>query len=537
MNIALPVLGGLGLFLYGMNLMGTGLEKTAGDRLKRLIEILTSNRLMGVIVGIVVTVLIQSSSATTIMVVGFVNAGIMGLSQAVGVIMGANIGTTITSQLIAFDLTGISPLVIAVGVAMWMISSNKRSKSVAEILIGFGILFTGMDMMTAGLAPLNESEAFRSLIINLDNPFIGVLVGLVLTTLVQSSSASIGLLQALGAQGLISLNMAIPVLYGDNIGTTTTTLISSIGANKTAKRAAWIHFIFNLTGTLIFMTILKKPVTRLSIMMSPDNVRRQIANAHTLFNIVNVIILFPFAGLFVKIVKRIIPGDEKLEGELAVNHLDPRIIETPSIALGHVINEVDRMGYKVADNLLLAGKAFKAADEKLLDEVFENEKIINKLEQDIIVYLVQLSNAPLSNEQHNEINTLINVVNDIERVGDHADNIAELTKEAMEDGVGFSGDAVEEFRIIFSKAHEVFDKALKAIKGADFDKAKEVLILEEEVDNLEKLYRNTHITRLSDQVCNPRSGVLFLDILSNLERVADHSYNIAMYVLDRGRKS
>ena len=269
MDIALPVLGGLGLFLYGMNLMGMGLQKAAGEKLKTLIEILTNNRIMGVIVGALVTMVIQSSSATTVMVIGFVNAGLMNLTQAVGVIMGANLGTTITAQLIAFNLTDFAPLAVAVGVGIWIATSKKRSKNLAEILIGFGILFIGMNMMSSGLKPLASSPVFKKIMISLTDPFLGILVGLGLTTIVQSSSASIGLLQALASQGLVGLNVAFPILFGDNIGTTTTALISSIGTNKTAKRAAVIHFLFNLIGTIIFMTILRVPVEAIVLKLSP----------------------------------------------------------------------------------------------------------------------------------------------------------------------------------------------------------------------------------------------------------------------------
>lgn len=300
MDIALPVLGGLGLFLYGMNLMGMGLQKAAGEKLKKLIEILTNNRLMGVLVGALVTMVIQSSSATTVMVIGFVNAGLMTLSQATGVIMGANIGTTITAQLIAFKLTDLAPLAVAIGVGVWIASSRKRAKNLAEIMIGFGILFIGMDMMGNGLKPLAGNPIFSNIMVSLEDPFLGILVGLGLTTIVQSSSASIGLLQALASQGLIGLDIAFPILFGDNIGTTTTALISSVGTNKTAKRAAVIHFLFNLMGTIIFMTLLRRPIENIVLKISPNDIQRQIANAHTLFNLINVAIQLPFARLLVK---------------------------------------------------------------------------------------------------------------------------------------------------------------------------------------------------------------------------------------------
>ena len=533
MDIALPVLGGLGLFLYGMNLMGTGLQKAAGEKLKKLIEILTNNRLMGVVVGALVTMVIQSSSATTVMVIGFVNAGLMTLYQAVGVIMGANIGTTITAQLIAFKLTDLAPLAVAIGVGAWIATSRKRAKNLAEIMIGFGILFIGMDMMGNGLKPLAGNPIFSNIMVSLKDPFLGILVGLGLTTILQSSSASIGLLQALASQGLIGLDIAFPILFGDNIGTTTTALISSVGTNKTAKRAAVIHFLFNLIGTIIFMTLLRKPIESIVLRVSPNDIQRQIANAHTLFNILNVAIQLPFARLLVKAAMKLVPGDVEEATEAGLKFLDLRIIETPSIALGQVTKEILRMGKIVEDNLVVAAKAFKNKDEKMTQEVFSQEKVINRLESDIVRYLVELSNAPLTDEQHTQVNILINVVNDIERVGDHADNIAELAQLGIDERLQFSEEAIEEFDNIFSKSLEVFKKTLEALRDVDFDKAREVLRLEEEIDSLEKEYRTAHIERLNKLLCQPNSGAIFLDLLSNLERVSDHSSNISLYVLDQ----
>ncbi|NLW39689.1 MAG: Na/Pi cotransporter family protein [Tissierellia bacterium] len=533
MDIALPVLGGLGLFLYGMNLMGTGLQKAAGERLKRLIEILTNNKLMGVIVGALVTMVIQSSSATTVMVIGFVNAGLMTLHQAVGVIFGANIGTTVTAQLIAFNLTDLAPLAVAAGVAIWLVASNKKTKNVAEILIGFGILFIGMDMMGGGLKPLADNPVFSNIMIRLEDPFLGILVGLGLTTLIQSSSASIGLLQALASQGLININIAFPILFGDNIGTTTTAMISSIGANKTAKRAAVLHFLFNLIGTIIFMTILRNPIEAIVLKISPNDIQRQIANAHTLFNLINVIIQLPFSNLLVKAAIKIVPGDVEEVDEVGLRFLDLRIMETPSIALGQVTKEVVRMGQIVADNLTTAAKGFVEKDEKSTQEVFSQEKIINRLESDIVQYLVELSDAPLTKAQHAQVNMLINVVNDIERVGDHADNIAELAQTAIEDDLEFSEEAIEEFNYISSRSLEIFNMALECLENNDLDKAREILKLEEEIDELEEKYRQTHIDRLNKHLCLPTSGAVFLDLLSNYERVSDHSSNIALYILDQ----
>lgn len=531
MEIAFGVLGGLGLFLYGMNLMGMSLEKAAGEKLKTLIEILTNNRLMGVLVGALVTMIIQSSSATTVMVVGFVNAGLMTLNQAVGVIMGANIGTTITSQLIAFKLTDIAPLAVAIGVALWITTSNKRVKNGAEILIGFGILFVGMDMMGASLAPLSKNETFKNIIVSLNDPFLGVLVGMGLTTIIQSSSASIGLLQALATQGLIDINIAFPILFGDNIGTTTTTLISSVGTNKTAKRAAILHFLFNLIGTILFMTVLRIPVQKLVVYLTPNNVQRQIANAHTFFNIFNVIIQFPFANLLVKAATKLVPGDIDIE-PVGIKFLDSRIIETPSIAVGQAKKEVIRMAQIVEDNLNNAANGFIKKDEKCINEVFEKEKIINKLERDISAYLVELSNEPLSEEQHNMINVLFYIINDAERVGDHADNIAELARYRIDEKLIFTSDALDELASMFKKAENVYRKAINSFEYDDLNAAREVQVLEEEIDSLEEKYRFNHIERLNKLMCQPGSGVVFLDVISNIERISDHSSNIANYVLD-----
>lgn len=532
MDIALQVLGGLGLFLYGMNLMGIGLEKAAGDKLKRLIEVLTNNRLMGVLVGIIVTMIIQSSSATTVMVVGFVNAGLMTLHQAVGVIMGANIGTTITAQLIAFNLTDYAPIAVALGVGIWIATSKKKAKSMAEILIGFGILFMGMDMMGKGLKPLADMPIFTKIMISLKNPVLGMLVGLGLTAIIQSSSASVGLLQALAGQGLIQMDVAFPILFGQNIGTTTTALISSIGANKTAKRAAVLHFLFNLIGTILFMSFLQYPVERFVVKLSPFDVKRQIANAHSLFNLVNVIVLLPFANILVKAAKILVPGDDKLEAQEA-KFLDPRIIETPTIAIGQVSKEILRMGDMALDNLMKVKDALVEAKYDNIDLALEQEQKINRLQREITDYLVILSNAPISDDEHKRVNVYLNIINDIERVGDHAENIAELAMVRRDNNYPFTDQAISELHEIFDKTSEAFKQSLEALRTDSQALAKGVLALEEEVDTLERQNRTNHIERLNKGLCQTGSGIIFLDAISNLERIADHSSNIALYVLDK----
>lgn len=537
METALPVIGGLGLFLYGMTIMGEGLQKVAGQKLKKLIEVLTNNRIMGVLVGALVTMVIQSSSGTTVMVIGFVNAGLMTLPQAVGVIMGANIGTTVTAQLIAFKITDYAPIAVAIGVAIWIVTSKKKAKDIAEVMIGFGILFIGMNMMGDGLSPLADSPVFANMIIGLENnPILGMLVGLMLTTVVQSSSASIGLLQALAGQGLIGINIAFPILFGENIGTTTTGLISSIGANKTAKKAAIIHFLFNVIGTLIFMFILKVPIERLVTYLSPGNIQRQIANAHTFFNITNVLIQLPFAGLLVKAANALIKGDDE-QGKKESIYLDSRIIETPSIALGQVRKEIVRMGDYVQENLVTCQDGIIKNDMKAIEKTFDQEQNINKLQKEISEYLVKLSNASLSDEQHTEVNVYFNNIGDIERIGDHAENIVELAEEKIEGNLEFTQQGIDELNYMFSKCQEAFKYAMEALENIAEAPARRVLVIEDEVDILDQTNRQNHIDRLNKGQCETSSGIIFLDVISNLERVSDHSSNLALYVLDNFKKN
>ena len=532
MDLALPVLGGLGLFLFGMNTMGAGLEKAAGNKLKKMIEALTTNRFTGIIVGTIVTMIVQSSSATTVMVIGFVNAGLMTLPQAVGVIMGANIGTTITAQLIAFKLTDYAPLAVAIGVAMWIGAKNKKAKNISEILIGFGILFIGMDMMGDGLKPLAHLPAFTNIMSSLNNPILGMLVGLGLTTIVQSSSASIGLLQALAGEGLVSMHIAFPILFGENIGTTTTAMISSIGANKTAKRAAIIHFLFNLVGTIIFMTLLRYPIEWLVTYLSPGDVQRQIANAHTFFNVINVIIQYPFAMLLVKAAEKLVPGKD--EADITESkYLDRRIIETPSIALGQAMREANRMGNLVLENLSACKVVMLEDKIDGVDAILAREKSINKIQREITDYLVQLSNAPLSDEQHADVNALLYVIGDIERVGDHIENITELAQYKYDNNLYFTPQAIEELSEMFDVCDKAFRTSIEAYRITDEAMARQVLVLEDEVDMLEKQNRSNHIDRLNKMLCSTGSGIVFLDAISNLERVSDHASNIAMYVLDK----
>ncbi|AMM57092.1 TPA: Na/Pi cotransporter family protein [Clostridioides difficile] len=538
MNIVISLIGGLGLFLYGMSLMGEGLQKSAGDKLKKIIELLTSNVVMGVLVGTVVTGIIQSSSATTVMVVGFVNAGIMNLSQAIGVIMGANIGTTVTAQLVSFNLEGIAPIALGIGILFYLFTSNQKTKHLSEILIGFGILFTGMEFMKDAVAPLAEYKAFTDALLYFSkNPVLGILAGFAITGIVQSSSASMGMLIALASQGILPLSSALPILYGDNIGTCVTSLLSSVGASRNARRAAVMHLSFNVIGTIIFMLVLNKPISAIVTHFDPTDTARQIANAHTLFNLTNVIILLPFSKYIVKLANRLIPIKET-ESEIVNNtkYLDERMFSTPSIALGNTVQEVVRMGHKATNSLEHSIAGFLNKSNEDINKAFESEKVVNKLQKDILNYLLKLSKEPLRDDEHFRTDLLFNTVNDIERVSDHAENIAELAMSVKEMNISFSDSAIREIYEIYNKTITNFKDALIVLDVKDFELANKVLEVENEVNYLEKTFRNSHMIRLNNGSCTIDAGVLYLDLLTNLERISDHSTNIVKQVLKLKQK-
>ncbi|ABR47433.1 Na/Pi-cotransporter II-related protein [Alkaliphilus metalliredigens QYMF] len=536
MEIFFGVLGGLGLFLYGMHVMSTGLQKAAGDKLKSIIGMLTSNRSMGVLVGAGVTAIVQSSSASTVMVIGFVNAGMMKLTQAVGVIMGANIGTTITAQIISFKIEKYAPLIVGIAVVIWLFTNNRKVKQLAEAFIGFGILFIGMQMMGDSLRPLREYEGFRTLLVSFgETPFLGILAGFAITVAVQSSTASTGILLALSLEGLIPISSGLPILFGINIGTTVTAILSSIGANRTAKRAAAFHFLFNIFGTLIFIFALQYPllhiVTRLNPGTSAYDVTRQIANAHTIFNIANTLILLPFAGILVTLAKKMIPGEE--EGSQGIKYIDDRILETPSIALASSIKETLHMGRVARNSLTNALEGFYERNQSKIDESFNIEKNVNEIDRELSDYLVKLSNTNVSVENRETVDGLFNTINDIERVGDHAENLAELAQYRLDNQLDFSDYAIEELKNMSDIVVKAYEDSLTSMKELNGSLAMKVIEAEGQIDHLEKTLRANHIGRLNARQCIPGSGVVFLDIISNLERIGDHSSNIAMAVLDR----
>lgn len=532
LEIIVKMLGGLGLFIYGMKLMGDGLENAAGESLKSILEKVTSNKLVAVLVGTIVTAIIQSSSATTVMVVGFVNAGLMNLSQALGVIMGANIGTTITAQLVAFKLDEIAPIFVFAGAAMIMIAKNKRHIELANIVLGFGILFTGMGVMSSSLKPLSQTPLFTQILLAVgDNWLLGVLVGMVLTAILQSSSATTGILIALATTNAISISLAIPILFGCNIGTCVTALLASIGTNKIAHKAALLHLTFNVLGTIIFIPFLR-PLGELVVITS-NEVSRQIANAHTIFNITNTAILLPFSKYIVMFVNRVIPDNDNDDNERnGLKYIDDRVLETPVIAAGQVIKETIRMANKAKDNVELAMKAFINGDEKLIEKVYENEKIINMLDEEITNYLVKLAQANLPDREQIIVASTIHIIIDIERIGDHAENIADLAREKINRKVKYTSDALNDLNEIYESVMKSLDISISAYTDKNVNEAKKNFKIENQIDIYRTNYREKHIKRIYDGKCSAFEGALFLDLIGDLERIGDHSNNIAQSVVD-----
>jgi phosphate:Na+ symporter len=516
--------GGLGLFLYGMKLMGDGLENAAGEGLKSIIGALTSNKYIGVLVGAIVTAIIQSSSATTVMVVSFVNAGLMTLAQAAGVIMGANIGTTITAQMVSLDLDAIAPLFIGAGAILLLVAKKKKVKDIAYISLGFGILFMGMGVMSDSLKPVAEADWFKEFVIVVaDNSIFGLLAGLGMTAVVQSSSATTGILVALATTGAIDMRLAFPVILGCNIGTCVTALLASLGANRTAKKAAYVHLLFNLLGAIIFLPFVK-PFIHLVEGTSPI-IARQVANAHTIFNVTVTLILLPLSGYLVKIANKILPGDAEIEKEGAI-YLDKRLLETPVVANAQVAKETLRMARKAKENVALAMEAFIGSDMETADKVYYNEKIINALERDITDYLVELSQLDLPEDDIKLFSSTYHIINDIERIGDHAENIADLAVEKSNKKIHLGDAAKAELKEIFEKTIEAIDVAVEIYGNKNFEAAKRVEIVEQEIDKLEKSFRENNIKRLNERTCSANSSVIFLDLISNLERIGDHANNI-----------
>lgn len=533
--------GGLGMFLYGMNIMADGLQKSAGNKMKQLLGYLTNNRFMAILVGALVTAIIQSSSATTVMIVGFVNAGIISLTQAVGVIMGANIGTTITSWLVSMSDWGkalkpefLAPLVIGVCTFLMMFSKSEKKKEAGEIGVGFGILFIGLSFMSGAILPYREAPIFVNAFRILGkNPILGIITGAVVTAIIQSSSASVGILQTLAASGLVNWSSAVYITLGQNIGTCITALLSSIGAHRTAKRAAVIHLLFNILGAAIF-GIVMFVLFQIDINFANSSVNSvKISVFHTIFNVTNTILLFPFANVLVRIsgfvIKERTEKEEDMIGEVK-GRLDERILESPSFAVETVMHEVVHMGRFALHNAKLAIKAIRENDSQAVEEVYKNEQVINEFEKILTEYLVKIDNLSLNETQHLLIKDLLYTVSDIERVGDHSENIAELAETKIKHVIIFSEEGGKDLDLIVKEALSALENSIEAREKEIMEAVHKVYFCEDKVDDLEKELREKHIKRLSAQECTTNSGVIFLDIINNLERISDHATNIAGYV-------
>ncbi len=528
----LPLFAGIGLFLYGITAMGDGLEYAAGSKLKKILGALTKNRLLAVIMGALVTAVIQSSTATTVMVVGFVNAGLMNLAQAVGVIMGANIGTTVTSVLIAMDLTAIAPIALFVGVFMMLFVKKDIVKNIAQVIAGFGMLFWGMTTMSTAMEPLRDSPVFVDMMTSFNNPLIGVLIGIFVTVVIQSSSASVGILQALALQGLVPINLAIYILLGQNIGTCLTALLSAAGTKTNSKRTAIIHLLFNVIGTLIFLLItMFTPYTSLLGQIS-DNVSVQISAAHIIFNVVSTIILFPFANVLIKIACILVPDKEPEDSKLEFKFYDEHLLSTPPVAVEQIGKEVVRMAQLARDNFNRAANAMLTNDVSKVDKIKSVEEVINFLNHGITRQLVKINALELNYNDAKYIGRLFHVVNDIERIGDHAVNLSEAMVVRNSEKLQISEEAIAELETMHKCVLELLDASIKSFEKQEitFDEAQHIETLETVSDNLKIRYQDSHLRRLNEEHCETRAGMMFVNTLIDFERVGDHAKNIAFSV-------
>lgn len=540
-------IGGLGMFLYGMSIMADGMQKTAGSKMSSFLGMLTNNRFLAVGLGALITAIIQSSGATTVMVVGFVSAGVLNLTQAVGVIMGANIGTTITAWIVSMSQLGdafeimkpafYAPCIIGVGALMLVFSKSQKKKTIGEILIGLGLLFMGLDFMSDSISPYTGAPIFsKAFAILGGNPLLGMLIGALVTALLQSSSASVGILQTLALNGIVTTNAAIYITLGQNIGSCVTAMLSSMGASRTAKRAAVIHLTFNVIGAVLF-GVLAFGVFMLRPALAAHNINAvQISIFHTIFNITNTAILFPFANQLVKLSGMVVkekteelPEDEESS---TYRHLDERIFESPAFAVETAALEVVHMGQIAMENVKRALDAVITENLDEIEQVYQTEQTINRMEKMLTEYLIKVDNLSLTEKQKKVVNNLFYSISDIERIGDHAENLAEQAEYMAKHNLTFSGTGLDDLKSISDSVVKSFAYAIDARQNGNMDSVRKVSQYEDDVDNQEEELREKHIERLSTGQCSASAGVVFLDIISNLERVSDHAYNLAGYVKD-----
>ncbi len=535
MSIIIPFIGGLGMFIYGMQIMAQGLENAAGNKMKTMLEVLTRNKLSGVLLGALITAVIQSSSATTVMVVGFVNAGIMNLTQAMGVIMGANIGTTVTGWLVSsvewakyLSPTTLAPVAIMAGVIIMLIGKRYVTKELANIVIGFGLLFVGISTMSSAVYPLRESEAFCNLFVTLGkNPLFGIFAGALVTAIIQSSSASVGILQSLAAAGLVPFNAAIYIIMGQNIGTCATALLSSLGAKKNAKTASYMHLLFNIIGTAIFSVASILYIFIANPAWASGTISQtQISLIHTAFNIATTILLFPVSGWIIKLAMKI-GGVEKETSEQETLLLDERMLETPGIAIQSVYSEILRMGTLVEKTLKNTVEAISNSDKEKIKKIKEQEKQVDRMTDGITKYIMKLSTFQISEREHEEVVRMLQAISDMERISDHCENIAEFAEQMLEKNYVFNGEAKENLDQISRICMEGYMYALKSFETRNNDQISKAIERETQIDQMEIMYRGENIDRMTKHLYDTQAGIIFQDTLLNLERISDHARNIA----------
>lgn len=536
-SILFSMAGGLGLFLYGMKLMSDSIEKVAGAKLRKILEIFTTNRFAGMLVGIVFTGIVQSSSACTVMVVSFVNSGLMNLYQAAGVIFGANIGTTITSQLVSFNLSAAAPLILLIGVLFVMFSSKQKVIKIAEVVVGFGVLFLGLSSMSGAMEGMKDVPQVVDLLASLKSPLMAIIVGTVLTAIIQSSSVTVSIVLLMANQGLLELEIILFIILGCNIGSCGSALMAAMAGKKDAKRAAMIHFLFNVMGSIVIYTILRigmNPILTGLGAISGDP-GRCVANAHTIIKIFQVIILFPFSGLIVKMTYWFIPGEDKKVGyrdNYQLKYIGEKVVFNPATAVVEVVKELERMASLANENLNRAMNALITLDQEDIDEVYAVEKNINFLNHAITNYLVKINQTTLPIEDLKSLGALFHVANDIERIGDHAENVADAARQRQETGLVLSKQAQKELGKMLDMVNRIIQYSLEMFAKSNEEHLKDVLELEQEVDEKERELQKAHVDRLTRNECSPEAGMIFSDIVSGLERVADHATNIAFSILN-----
>ena len=525
--------GGLGLFLFGMRLMSESIEKAAGAKLRGILEMFTTNRFLGMLVGIIFTAVIQSSSACTVMVVSFVNSGLMNLYQAAGVIFGANIGTTVTSQLVSFNLSEIAPVFLLAGILGVMFCKRQSIVKICHIVLGFGVLFMGLSGMSSAMSGMRDMPEIVHILSSLTSPMLAILVGTILTAVIQSSSVTVSIVLLMANQGLLELPICLFIVLGCNIGACTSALLASLNGKKDAKRAAMIHFLFNVIGTVLMYLILKlamNPVMDMLHMVSGTNSGRFVANAHTIFKIFQVIALFPFAGLIVKLTYVFVPGDDvKMDDRdnFTLKYIGDKTVFNPATAVVEVDKELKRMATLASDNLNRAMNALITLDEEDIDTVYTVEKNINFLNHSITNYLVKINQTTLPIEDQKSIGALFHIVNDIERIGDHAENVADAAKRRKETGVSFSKEAQHELGEMLDMVNTIIRFSVEMFSTGTDELAEDVRQLEDAIDEKEREIQKSHIQRMTKNLCTPEASMIFSDIVSGLERVADHATNIA----------